>query len=242
LTILITGGAGFTGSAVIRLYIKFTQHEIINLDILTYAGNLKSLAEVSDNVRYKFEQVDIRNIKELSRVFAQHQPDTVMHLAAESHVDRSIDGPAGFIQTNIIGTYNLLDEAKKYWEGLESKPKERFRFHHVSTDEVYGDLNETGYFTEDSPYNPSSPYSASKASSDHLVRAWYRTYGFPVVITNGSNNYGRYQFPEKLIPTVILSAVQAGRYPCMETVNRYETGFMSLTMRRHFGGCWKKVK
>jgi len=210
---LITGGAGFIGSAVIRQYIPKTAHEVINLDALAYAGNLESLAEVSDNVRYKFEQVDIRNIKELSRVFAQHQPDAVMHLAAESHVDRSIDGPAGFIQTNIIGTYNLLEAAREYWDVLQGMKKDCFRFHHISTDEVYGDLYETGYFTEDSPYNPSSPYSASKASSDHLVRAWHRTYGFPVVITNCSNNYGPYQHPEKLIPTVILSAIQGRSIP-----------------------------
>jgi len=213
LKILITGGAGFIGSTVIHQYIKFTQHEVINLDALTYAGNLESLAEVSDNVRYIFEQIDIRNRKELTRIFEQHQPDAVMHLAAESHVDRSIDGPADFIQTNIIGTYNLLEAAREYWDALQGMEKDCFRFLHISTDEVYGDLNETGYFTEDSPYNPSSPYSASKASSDHLVRAWYRTYGFPVVITNCSNNYGPYQFPEKLIPTVILSAVQGGPIP-----------------------------
>jgi len=188
LKVLVTGGAGFIGSAVIRQYIQNTQYEVVNLDALTYAGNLESLDTVSDHSRYQFEHVDIRNSEALKRVFDSHQPDAVMHLAAESHVDRSIDGPADFIQTNIVGTYNTGEK------------KNNFRFHHVSTDEVYGDLGETGLFTEKTSYEPSSPYSASKASSDHLVRAWYRTYGLPVVITNCSNNYGPYQFPEKLIP------------------------------------------
>ena len=211
--IIVTGGAGFIGSAVIRQYINDTNHEVINVDALTYAGNLESLADVDKNSRYAFEQVNICDIKELERVFTQHQPDAIMHLAAESHVDRSIDGPAAFIQTNIVGTYNLLDVAKKYWDGLTGEKKDRFRFHHVSTDEVYGDLDETGYFTEDTSYEPSSPYSASKASSDHLVRAWHRTYGFPVVITNCSNNYGGYQFPEKLIPLVTLNALEGKPLP-----------------------------
>ena len=211
--VIVTGGAGFIGSAVIRQYINDTEHEVINLDALTYAGNLESLAEVDQNSRYTFEQVNICDINALERVFKQHQPDAIMHLAAESHVDRSIDGPAEFIQTNIVGTYNLLDVAKKYWDGLSGDKKEGFRFHHVSTDEVYGDLDETGYFTEETSYEPSSPYSASKASSDHLVRAWHRTYGFPIVITNCSNNYGGYQFPEKLIPLVTLNALEGKSLP-----------------------------
>lgn len=211
--IIVTGGAGFIGSAVIRQYINDTEHEIINLDALTYAGNLESLLPVSDNQRYFFEHADIRNIEDIQRIFDQYKPDAIMHLAAESHVDRSIDGPADFIQTNIVGTYNLLDVAKKYWDTLEPNKKQSFRFHHVSTDEVYGDLDETGYFTEDTSYQPSSPYSASKASSDHLIRAWHRTYGFPVVVTNCSNNYGAYQFPEKLIPLVTLNAIEGKSLP-----------------------------
>ena len=211
--IIVTGGAGFIGSAVIRQYLKDTEHEVINLDALTYAGNLESLADVDQSSRYTFEHVNICDINEVERVFNQHQPDAIMHLAAESHVDRSIDGPADFIQTNIVGTYNLLDVAKKYWSGLSGEKKGRFRFHHVSTDEVYGDLDETGYFTEETSYQPSSPYSASKASSDHLVRAWHRTYGLPVVITNCSNNYGGYQFPEKLIPLVTLNALEGKPLP-----------------------------
>ena len=211
--IIVTGGAGFIGSAVIRQYIQNTSHEIINLDALTYAGNLESLAEVEQSPRYRFEHVNICDIDEVRRVFNEHQPDAIMHLAAESHVDRSIDGPADFIQTNIVGTFNLLDVAKKYWDGLSGAKKEGFRFHHVSTDEVYGDLGETGLFTEETSYEPSSPYSASKASSDHIVRAWHRTYGFPVVITNCSNNYGGYQFPEKLIPLVTLNALEGKALP-----------------------------
>ena len=211
--IIVTGGAGFIGSAVIRQYINDTEHEVINLDALTYAGNLESLAGIDKSERYTFEHVNICDIDEVQRVFEQYQPDAIMHLAAESHVDRSIDGPADFIQTNIVGTYNLLDVAKKYWDGLSGEKKEGFRFHHVSTDEVYGDLEETGYFTEETSYEPSSPYSASKASSDHLVRAWHRTYGFPVVITNCSNNYGGYQFPEKLIPLVTLNALEGKSLP-----------------------------
>jgi len=211
--VIVTGGAGFIGSAVIRQYINDTSHDVVNLDALTYAGNLESLSEVDQSDRYVFEHVNICNIEELERVFQQHQPDAVMHLAAESHVDRSIDGPAEFIQTNIVGTYNLLDVAKKYWDELTGEKKDQFRFHHVSTDEVYGDLDETGYFTEETSYEPSSPYSASKASSDHLVRAWHRTYGFPVVITNCSNNYGGYQFPEKLIPLVTLNALEGKLLP-----------------------------
>ena len=219
---LITGGAGFIGSAVVRHLISNTNHEVINLDKLTYAGNLESLPEnVQNSPRYTFEQVDICDSAELNRVFEQHQPDAIMHLAAESHVDRSIDGPAEFIYTNIVGTYTLLEVARKYWNSLEGKKKAAFRFHHVSTDEVYGDLPHPSdtpnakevLFTETTSYEPSSPYSASKASSDHLVRAWHRTYGFPVVITNCSNNYGPYQFPEKLIPLVTLNALEGKELP-----------------------------
>lgn len=211
--IIVTGGAGFIGSAVIRQYINDTDHEIINLDALTYAGNLESLESVADHPGYHFEHADIRDISSLEKIFQQYQPDAIMHLAAESHVDRSIDGPADFIQTNIVGTYNLLDVAKRYWQTLPEQKRDIFRFHHVSTDEVYGDLDETGFFTEQTPYEPSSPYSASKASSDHLVRAWHRTYGLPIVITNCSNNYGAYQFPEKLIPLVILNALEGKPLP-----------------------------
>ena len=211
--VIVTGGAGFIGSAVIRQYINDTEHEVINLDALTYAGNLESLMGVDQNQRYSFEQVNICDLNSLEQVFNKHQPDAIMHLAAESHVDRSIDGPAEFIQTNIVGTYNLLDVAKKYWDGLSGARKDGFRFHHVSTDEVYGDLGETGYFTEETRYEPSSPYSASKASSDHLVRAWHRTYDFPMVITNCSNNYGSHQFPEKLIPLVTLNALEGKPLP-----------------------------
>jgi len=213
LKIVVTGGAGFIGSAVIRQYINDTDHEVINLDALTYAGNLESLKGVDSSPRYHFEQVDIRDITAVQAVFDKYQPEAIMHLAAESHVDRSIDGPADFILTNIVGTYNLLDVAKRYWSSLQGEKKEAFRFHHVSTDEVYGDLEATGFFTEDTPYDPSSPYSASKASSDHLVRAWNRTYGLPVVITNCSNNYGGYQFPEKLIPLVTLNALEGKPLP-----------------------------
>lgn len=211
--VIVTGGAGFIGSAVIRQYIHDTDHEVVNLDALTYAGNLESLAEIDQSPRYTFEHVNICDRESLERVFNQHQPDAVMHLAAESHVDRSIDGPAAFIETNVVGTCNLLDVARQYWTRLSDDRKSRFRFHHVSTDEVYGDLEETGYFTEETPYAPSSPYSASKASSDHLVRAWHRTYGFPVVVTNCSNNYGPYQFPEKLIPLVTLNALEGKPLP-----------------------------
>lgn len=206
--ILITGGAGFIGSAVIRHLIKNTNHEVVNIDKLTYAGNLESLAEASKNKRYDFAQVDICDRDAVRMVFKEHQPDAVMHLAAESHVDRSIDSPSEFIQTNIIGTYTLLEEARAHWLELSEHQKLKFRFHHISTDEVYGDLESANeLFTETTSYKPSSPYSASKAGSDHLVRAWHRTYGFPVVITNCSNNYGPYHFPEKLIPHVILNAL-----------------------------------
>ena len=212
--ILVTGGAGFIGSAVIRHIINNTNDSVINLDKLTYAGNLESLVEISNSEKYNFEQVDICNRSELDRVFSECKPDAVMHLAAESHVDRSIDGPAAFIETNIVGTYNLLEAARQYWLTLENEQKLAFRFHHISTDEVYGDLGETtDLFTEKTSYEPSSPYSASKASSDHLVRAWLRTYGFPTIITNCSNNYGPYHFPEKLIPLVILNALEGKLLP-----------------------------
>ena len=227
LKILLTGGAGFIGSAVVRHLINDTDHTVVNLDKLTYAGNLESLTSVSDSPRYAFEQVDICNSAEVGRVFAEHQPDLIMHLAAESHVDRSIDGPGDFIQTNVVGTYVLLEAARAYWAGLGDDRKASFRFHHVSTDEVYGDLphpSDCGdaalakggslpLFTETTSYAPSSPYSASKASSDHLVRAWHRTYGMPVIITNCSNNYGPYHFPEKLIPLVILNALEGQLLP-----------------------------
>ncbi|OSI18423.1 dTDP-glucose 4,6-dehydratase [Neisseria dumasiana] len=205
---LITGGAGFIGSAVIRHIINHTQDSVVNLDKLTYAGNLESLASVADNPRYTFEQADICDRSALEWIFLHHQPDAVMHLAAESHVDRSIDGPAAFIETNIVGTYTLLEAARAYWQNMPSEKQASFRFHHISTDEVYGDLHGTDdLFTETTPYAPSSPYSASKASSDHLVRAWRRTYGLPCLITNCSNNYGPYHFPEKLIPLMILNAI-----------------------------------
>jgi dTDP-glucose 4,6-dehydratase len=210
--LLITGGAGFIGSAVVRLAIA-RGHEVVNLDSLTYAACLDNVAEVADNPRYSFVQADIRDRTALDRVFAAHRPDAVMHLAAESHVDRSIDGPDDFIETNITGTYNMLEAARAYWSGA-GKP-ETFRFHHISTDEVYGSLpaNPEVMFTEDTAYDPRSPYSASKASSDHLVRAWHETYGLPVVLSNCSNNYGPYHFPEKLIPVIILGALAGKELP-----------------------------
>ncbi|GAB3478934.1 dTDP-glucose 4,6-dehydratase [Marinomonas epiphytica] len=212
--LLVTGGAGFIGSAVVRHIISETQDEVVNLDKLTYAGNTESLLNVSSSPRYVFEQVDICDRAKLDRVFKEHRPDAVMHLAAESHVDRSIDGPAAFIETNIVGTYVLLEAARQYWNDLDTDEKSAFRFHHISTDEVYGDLEGTDdLFTEKNSYKPSSPYSASKASSDHLVRAWYRTYGLPTIITNCSNNYGPYHFPEKLIPLMILNALDGKSLP-----------------------------
>lgn len=212
--ILVTGGAGFIGSAVVRHIINHTDDTVINVDKLTYAGNLASLESVAGSPRYYFEQVDICHRAEIERIFAQYQPDAVMHLAAESHVDRSIDGPAAFIETNIVGTYTLLEVARHYWRGLSAEKKATFRFHHISTDEVYGDLDSSdALFTESTPYAPSSPYSASKASSDHLVRAWLRTYGLPTIVTNCSNNYGPFHFPEKLIPLMILNAISGKKLP-----------------------------
>lgn len=208
--ILVTGGAGFIGSAVVRLAVS-RGHEIVNLDALTYAGCLANVASVADSPLYAFEQVDIRNRAALDAVFARHSPDAVMHLAAESHVDRSIDGPGDFVETNITGTYNMLEAARSYWVGAD-KP-DSFRFHHISTDEVFGSLGAEGMFTEDTPYDPRSPYSASKAASDHLVRAWHETYGLPVVLTNCSNNYGPFHFPEKLVPVVILNALSGKDIP-----------------------------
>ena len=212
--ILVTGGAGFIGSAVIRHIIHNTDDEVLNIDKLTYAGNLESLKDIDQSTRYTFQQIDIYDKEALEQAFDSFKPNLVMHLAAESHVDRSIDGPAEFINTNIVGTYHLLEVARQYWQKLDDLDKQQFKFHHISTDEVYGDLEgTTDLFTETTPYAPSSPYSASKASSDHLVRAWHRTYGFPVLITNCSNNYGPYHFPEKLIPLVILNALDGKALP-----------------------------
>ena len=212
--ILITGGAGFIGSAVIRHIIHNTDDEVLNIDKLTYAGNLESLRDIDQSDRYNFQQIDICDKEALEQAFDSFKPNLVMHLAAESHVDRSIDGPAEFINTNIVGTYHLLEVARQYWQTLDDLDKQQFKFHHISTDEVYGDLEgTTDLFTETTPYAPSSPYSASKASSDHLVRAWHRTYGFPILVTNCSNNYGPYHFPEKLIPLVILNALDGKALP-----------------------------
>lgn len=211
--ILVTGGAGFIGSAVIRCLINDTAHSVVNVDCLTYAGNLTTLECVSQNPRYAFEKVNICDLPTIQAVFERHRPDAVMHLAAESHVDRSIDGPSTFIQTNIVGTYTMLEVSRQYWLNLPQDQQARFRFHHISTDEVYGSLGETGLFTEQTPYDPSSPYSASKAASDHLGRAWHRTYGLPVLITNCSNNYGPFQYPEKLIPLTITNALAGKPLP-----------------------------
>ena len=214
LRILITGGAGFIGSALVRYLTRHTDHYVVNVDKLTYAGNLESLPGIDGNENYTFEQVDICDLSKLEKVFSQYQPTMVMHLAAESHVDRSIDGPADFIATNIMGTFNLLEASRRYYHSLDAPMQKLFRFHHISTDEVYGDLEgEDDLFVETTPYAPSSPYSATKASSDHLVRAWGRTYGLPILVTNCSNNYGPYHFPEKLIPHIILNALQGKPLP-----------------------------
>ncbi len=213
LKFLVTGGAGFIGSAVVRKLIGETQHGVCVVDKLTYAGNLASLASVAGSNRYRFEHADIGDGERMRALFAEVKPDIVMHLAAESHVDRSIDGPGDFIQTNIVGTFALLQEALRHWRSLEGEAKDRFRFHHISTDEVFGSLGEEGFFREDTAYQPNSPYSASKAASDHLVRAWHHTYGLPVVMTNCSNNYGPYHFPEKLIPLMIINALEGKQLP-----------------------------
>jgi dTDP-glucose 4,6-dehydratase len=212
--ILITGGAGFIGSALIRHVLGNTEHSVVNVDKLTYAGNLESLKAIENNPNYRFEQADICDAAKMNQLLEKHQPDAIMHLAAESHVDRSIDGPADFIETNIVGTYILVEAVRNYWQNLDAEKKAQFRFHHISTDEVYGDLpNDNSLFTEATSYAPSSPYSASKASSDHIVRAWHRTYGLPVLVTNCSNNYGPYHFPEKLIPLVTLNALEGKPLP-----------------------------
>ncbi|WP_199089662.1 dTDP-glucose 4,6-dehydratase [Bosea sp. ASV33] len=213
LRFLVTGGAGFIGSAVVRKLIGETDHEVCVVDKLTYAGNLASLAPVSGSNRYRFEQADIGDGERMKAIFADFQPDIVMHLAAESHVDRSIDGPAAFIETNVVGSFTLLQEALRHFRGLPEDRKARFRFHHISTDEVFGSLGSDGFFREDTAYQPNSPYSASKAASDHLVRAWHHTYGLPVVMTNCSNNYGPYHFPEKLIPLMIINALEGKPLP-----------------------------
>jgi dTDP-glucose 4,6-dehydratase len=213
LRILVTGGAGFIGSALVRHLVRDTPHEVLNLDKLTYAGNLASLEPIANSPRYRFLQADICDGPSVAKAIADYQPDVVTHLAAESHVDRSIDGPADFIQTNIVGTFSMLSAALDYWRGLDEAGKAAFRFHHISTDEVFGTLPDDGFFTEETPYDPHSPYSASKASSDHLVRAWHDTYGLPVLITNCSNNYGPYHFPEKLIPLMIIKALAGDALP-----------------------------
>ena len=211
--ILVTGGAGFIGSALVRHLISETPPHVHVIDALTYAGNLASLSAVSDNPRYGFSKIDICDREQIAAAIAAFQPDTIMHLAAESHVDRSIDGPAGFIQTNLVGTFTMLDAALAYWKALDDAAQKAFRFHHISTDEVFGALGDSGFFTEETAYDPRSPYSASKAGSDHLVSAWYHTYGLPVVITNCSNNYGPYHFPEKLIPLVIIKSLAGEPLP-----------------------------
>lgn len=211
--VLVTGGAGFIGSAVVRRLVEETDHSVVNLDKLTYAGNLASVAPVAGDARYAFERADICDAAAVRRILAAHRPDAILHLAAESHVDRSIDGPGAFIQTNLVGTFTLLQAALGYWRELEGEAKSRFRFQHISTDEVFGELGAEGYFTEETAYSPRSPYSASKAGSDHLVQAWHETYGLPTLLTNCSNNYGPYHFPEKLIPLMILKGLKGEKLP-----------------------------
>jgi dTDP-glucose 4,6-dehydratase len=239
--ILVTGGAGFIGSAVVRQLLAETDAFVVNVDKLTYAANLSSLPGAEGNPRYAFEKVDICDAAELRRVFDTHQPDAVMHLAAESHVDRSIDGPGEFIQTNVVGTFRLLEAARGYWSALPAERKEAFRFHHISTDEVFGTLGDDGFFTETTAYSPNSPYSASKASSDHLVRAWHETYGLPVVLTNCSNNYGPYHFPEKLIPLMIVNALAGKPLPVYGTASKSATGCMSPTTAPASVPCWPEA-
>ena len=229
-TVLVTGGAGFIGSAVIRMLIAETDARVVNVDKLTYAACPESLEPIAASPRYAFEQVDICDTKGLKQVFETHRPDAVMHLAAESHVDRSIDGPMAFMTTNLVGTASLLEVARAYWSELDPGDAGRFRFHHISTDEVFGSLGAEGRFTEDSPYRPNSPYSASKAGADHLVRAWGETYGLPVIVTNCSNNYGPWQFPEKLIPLMIITGSPASRCRSMATGATSGTGFMWTIM------------
>jgi dTDP-glucose 4,6-dehydratase len=212
-TLLVTGGAGFIGSALVRTLIESTDHRVVNVDSLTYAGNLESLGSAFHDERHHFTRVDICDAPAIARLLAEHRPRAILHLAAESHVDRSIDGPAAFVRTNVVGTFTLLDEARRYWAGLRGQARDRFRFLHVSTDEVFGSLGAEGAFDERTPYRPNSPYSASKAGSDHLVRAWYHTFGLPTLITNCSNNYGPYQFPEKLIPLMIVNALEGRKLP-----------------------------
>jgi dTDP-glucose 4,6-dehydratase len=212
-TVIVTGGAGFVGSAVVRRLIRKTDEAVVNIDKLTYAGNLDSLAGARNDPRHMLERVDICDAAAVARIFAQHRPRAVMHLAAETHVDRAIDGPSDFITANVVGTFTLLNAARDYWGGLDGAARDQFRFLHVSTDEVFGSLGDTGLFTEETPYSPTSPYSASKAASDHLVRAWGKTYGLPIVVTNSSNNYGPYQFPEKLIPVLILKGLKGEALP-----------------------------
>ena len=212
-TLLVTGGAGFIGSALVRKIVRETDHAVVNVDALTYAGNLDSLAEASESPRYTFVRADVADAPAMRRAFEEHRPDAVIHLAAESHVDRSIDGPAAFVQTNVVGTFALLQESLRHWRALAEPDRARFRFLHVSTDEVFGSLGTEGLFTETTPYSPNSPYSATKAASDHLVRAWHHTYGLPTLTTNCSNNYGPYQFPEKLVPLMIQNALTGTPLP-----------------------------
>ena len=228
--ILITGGAGFIGSALVRHLVANTEHDVLNVDKLTYAGVLSSVANVEASERYRFLQADIVDAKAMMTAIGDFQPDLIAHLAAESHVDRSLDGPGEFIQTNIVGTYTLLQAALDYWRGLDGDRRAAFRFHHISTDEVFGSLGDDGCFTETTPYDPRSPYSASKAGADHLVRAWGHSFGLPVLVTNCSNNYGPYHFPEKLIPLIIIRALLGGPYPFMATARMSATGCSSRIM------------